>query len=111
MQMFADVLRYARASQISERRKLILKRRWISCAKPLWSAVTCHRFNSAATCRSSTMRQQAAADQSGDRSPHSKEMNYDHELQIAMALAREAGAAILSLYKEPLDVQQKSYAD
>ena len=38
-------------------------------------------------------------------------MNYDHELQIAIALAREAGAAILSLYKEPLDVQQKSYAD
>ena len=38
-------------------------------------------------------------------------MNYDHELQIAIALAREAGAAILRLYKEPLDVQQKSYAD
>lgn len=37
--------------------------------------------------------------------------NYEQELQIAIDLAREAGAAILSLYKEPLDVQQKSYDD
>jgi len=39
------------------------------------------------------------------------DVNYDLELRIAVDLAREAGAAILSLYKEPLDVQQKSYAD
>ena len=37
--------------------------------------------------------------------------NYEQELQIAIALSREAGAAILSLYKEPLDVQQKNYDD
>jgi 3'(2'), 5'-bisphosphate nucleotidase len=41
----------------------------------------------------------------------SPKVNYDRELQIAVDLAREAGAAILGLYKEPLDVQQKSYAD
>jgi 3'(2'), 5'-bisphosphate nucleotidase len=41
----------------------------------------------------------------------SPKVNYDRELRIAVDLAREAGAAILSLYKEPLDVQQKSYAD
>ena len=36
---------------------------------------------------------------------------YEHELHVAVELAREAGAAILPLYKEPIDVQQKSYAD
>ena len=36
---------------------------------------------------------------------------YEEELQIAIDVAREAGAAILSLYKGPLDVQQKNYAD
>jgi 3'(2'), 5'-bisphosphate nucleotidase len=41
----------------------------------------------------------------------SPKVNYEQELRIAVELAREAGAAILSLYKEPLDVQQKSYAD
>jgi 3'(2'), 5'-bisphosphate nucleotidase len=41
----------------------------------------------------------------------SHKVNYDLELQIAVELARDAGAAILKLYKEPLDVQQKSYAD
>lgn len=36
---------------------------------------------------------------------------YDHELRIALELAREAGAAILDLYQGPLDIQQKSDAD
>ena len=36
---------------------------------------------------------------------------YEHELHVAADLAREAGAAILALYKEPIDVEQKSYAD
>lgn len=38
-------------------------------------------------------------------------LSYEHELKVAIDLAREAGAAILNLYKEPLDVQQKNYAD
>lgn len=37
--------------------------------------------------------------------------NYEQELQIAVDVAREAGAAILNLYEGPLDVQQKNYAD
>ena len=36
---------------------------------------------------------------------------YDRELRIALELAREAGAAILDLYKGPLDIQQKANAD
>src|SRR5260370_31918465 len=36
---------------------------------------------------------------------------YDHELRVAMELAREAGAVILDFYKGPLDVEQKSSAD
>jgi 3'(2'), 5'-bisphosphate nucleotidase len=42
-----------------------------------------------------------------------KEMSvaYEHELRIAVDLAREAGAAILALYKGPFTVEQKSYAD
>lgn len=34
--------------------------------------------------------------------------SYDRELSIALELAREAGAAILDLYKGPLDIQQKT---
>ncbi len=37
--------------------------------------------------------------------------HYDHELRVALELAREAGAAILDLYDGPLEVQQKSGAD
>ena len=33
--------------------------------------------------------------------------SYDHELNVAVALAREAGAAILDLYEGPIEVQQK----
>jgi len=33
---------------------------------------------------------------------------YDHELRIALELAREAGAAILDLYEGPLVIEQKS---
>ena len=36
---------------------------------------------------------------------------YDHELRIALELAREAGAAILELYEGPLDIEQKASAD
>src|ERR1700752_1364873 len=35
---------------------------------------------------------------------------YEHELSVALELAREAGAAILDLYEGPLDIQQKSGA-
>jgi 3'(2'), 5'-bisphosphate nucleotidase len=36
---------------------------------------------------------------------------YQRELQVALALAREAGAAILSFYQGPLEIQQKANAD
>jgi 3'(2'), 5'-bisphosphate nucleotidase len=36
---------------------------------------------------------------------------YDRELRIALELAREAGAAILSFYEGPLDIEQKADAD
>ena len=36
---------------------------------------------------------------------------YDRESRVAIELAREAGAAILALYKGPLNVEQKSYVD
>jgi 3'(2'), 5'-bisphosphate nucleotidase len=36
---------------------------------------------------------------------------YDHELSVALELAREAGAAILDFYEGPLDIQQKAGAD
>ncbi len=36
---------------------------------------------------------------------------YDHELRIALELAREAGAAILDLYEGPLHIEQKANAD
>jgi len=36
---------------------------------------------------------------------------YDHELRVALELAREAGAAILISTKAPLDVQQKRSAN
>ena len=36
---------------------------------------------------------------------------YQRELQVALALAREAGAAILSFYDGPLEIQQKANAD
>ncbi|HEX6730254.1 MAG TPA: 3'(2'),5'-bisphosphate nucleotidase CysQ, partial [Pyrinomonadaceae bacterium] len=56
--------------------------------------------------------------ESGDRSPHSKlsmsvvqGIPYDRELRVSIELAREAGASILALYKGPLNVEQKSYAD
>lgn len=32
---------------------------------------------------------------------------YEHELRLAVALAREAGAAILEFYEGPLDIEQK----
>ncbi|MEP6718951.1 MAG: 3'(2'),5'-bisphosphate nucleotidase CysQ [bacterium] len=37
--------------------------------------------------------------------------SYDHEMRIALELAREAGAAILDLYEGPLEIEQKSGAD
>ena len=37
--------------------------------------------------------------------------SYDHELRIALELAREAGAVILDLYEGPLDIQQKAGAN
>ena len=37
--------------------------------------------------------------------------SYEHELELAVELAREAGSAILNLSKEPLNVEQKNYAD
>ena len=36
---------------------------------------------------------------------------YQHELSVALELAREAGAAILDLYEGPLDIEQKASAD
>ena len=36
---------------------------------------------------------------------------YEHEMRVALELAREAGAAILDLYEGPLDIQQKTGAD
>ena len=36
---------------------------------------------------------------------------YEHEMSVALELAREAGAAILDLYEGPLDIQQKTGAD
>jgi 3'(2'), 5'-bisphosphate nucleotidase len=36
---------------------------------------------------------------------------FEQESRVAIDLAREAGAAILALYKGPLNVEQKSYAD
>jgi 3'(2'), 5'-bisphosphate nucleotidase len=36
---------------------------------------------------------------------------YDRELGIALELAREAGAAVLSFYEGPLDIEQKAGAD
>jgi 3'(2'), 5'-bisphosphate nucleotidase len=38
-------------------------------------------------------------------------MNYDHELQIAVELARTAGAAILEHYEGPLKIEQKNNYD
>lgn len=38
-------------------------------------------------------------------------ITYDHELRIALELAREAGAAILDLYEGPLHIEQKAYDD
>jgi len=40
-----------------------------------------------------------------------KPLSYDRELRIALELAREAGAAILSFYEGPLDIEQKADAD
>ena len=40
-----------------------------------------------------------------------KPKSYDHELRVALELAREAGAAILDLYEGPLDIEQKASAD
>ncbi|HLN99612.1 MAG TPA: 3'(2'),5'-bisphosphate nucleotidase CysQ [Pyrinomonadaceae bacterium] len=36
---------------------------------------------------------------------------YEHEMRIALELAREAGAAILDFYEGPLEIQQKADAD
>lgn len=36
---------------------------------------------------------------------------YDHELRIALELAREAGAAIMGFYQGPVQVEQKHQAD
>ena len=36
---------------------------------------------------------------------------YEHEMSVALELAREAGAAILDLYQGPLHIQQKTNAD
>jgi 3'(2'), 5'-bisphosphate nucleotidase len=40
-----------------------------------------------------------------------EQQSYNHELHIALELAREAGAAILDLYEGPLDIEQKAGAD
>lgn len=40
-----------------------------------------------------------------------KSQTYEHEMSVALELAREAGAAILDLYQGPLDIQQKTGAD
>lgn len=37
--------------------------------------------------------------------------SYDHELRVALKLARDAGAAILELYDRPIEVQQKFNLD
>src|SRR5678816_3435023 len=37
--------------------------------------------------------------------------HYEHELRVAIELAREAGAAILEHYEGPFDVEQKISAD
>jgi 3'(2'), 5'-bisphosphate nucleotidase len=37
--------------------------------------------------------------------------NYNHELRVALDLAREAGAAILEFYKGPLEIEQKNDLD
>src|SRR6266545_868868 len=37
--------------------------------------------------------------------------SYDQELRVALDLAREAGAAIMSFYEGPLHIEQKSDAD
>jgi 3'(2'), 5'-bisphosphate nucleotidase len=57
------------------------------------------------------MEPTAKAGESGDRSLHSKMGPYEQESRVAIELAREAGAAILALYKGPLNIEQKSYAD
>lgn len=44
-------------------------------------------------------------------SQSSNSQSYDRELRIGLELAREAGAAILSLYEGPLEVEQKDYED
>jgi 3'(2'), 5'-bisphosphate nucleotidase len=41
----------------------------------------------------------------------SKRQSYEHEMSVALELAREAGAAILDLYEGPLDIEQKAGAD
>jgi 3'(2'), 5'-bisphosphate nucleotidase len=40
-----------------------------------------------------------------------KRQTYDHEMSVALELAREAGAAILDLYEGPLHIEQKAGAD
>ena len=41
-----------------------------------------------------------------------KTQTYDHELRLALELAREAGAAILECYEKPLEIEQKeSFSD
>ena len=37
-----------------------------------------------------------------------KSQYYDHELRVALELAREAGGAILEFYEGPLEIEQKS---
>jgi 3'(2'), 5'-bisphosphate nucleotidase len=41
----------------------------------------------------------------------SNPQTYEHEMSIALELAREAGAAILDVYEGPLEIQQKADAD
>jgi 3'(2'), 5'-bisphosphate nucleotidase len=41
----------------------------------------------------------------------SQSQSYDHELCVALDLAREAGAAILEFYQGPLEITQKSHFD
>ena len=40
-----------------------------------------------------------------------KHKNYEHELHVAVDLARAAGAAILEHYEGPLNIEQKNYDD
>jgi 3'(2'), 5'-bisphosphate nucleotidase len=40
-----------------------------------------------------------------------EQQSYEHELRVALELAREAGAAIVDLYEGPLEIQQKADAD